>query len=41
LSEDVLLDAVGGKRDTDYWPLPQPPFDAIGRAEHHGRGAGD
>lgn len=41
LSEDVLLDAVGGKRDTAYWPLPQPPLDCIGRPERHGRGADD
>ncbi|WP_225847324.1 hypothetical protein [Streptomyces sp. HPF1205] len=33
LSEDVLLDAVAGKRDTTYWPLPQPPLDCTGRPE--------
>jgi hypothetical protein len=33
MSEDVLLDAIAGKRDTAYWPLPEPPEDRIGRSE--------
>jgi hypothetical protein len=41
LSEDVLLDAVGGKRDTEYWPLPQPPQDRLGRPERGGPGEAD
>ncbi len=31
MSEDVLLEALTGKRDTSYWPLPQPAADRIGR----------
>ncbi|MFD9688441.1 hypothetical protein ACFXPX_32735 [Kitasatospora sp. NPDC059146] len=31
VSEDVLLDALAGKRATAYWPLPQPPADRLGR----------
>ncbi|MDX2828426.1 hypothetical protein PV416_47140, partial [Streptomyces ipomoeae] len=34
LSEDVLLEALEGKRDTAYWPLPVPPPDQQG---HPGR----
>ncbi|WP_063807310.1 hypothetical protein [Streptomyces caeruleatus] len=33
LSEDVLLEALDGKRDTAYWPLPDPPPDQQGRPE--------
>ncbi|MER0445751.1 hypothetical protein ABR738_14470 [Streptomyces sp. Edi4] len=33
LSEDVLLAALEGKRDTAYWPLPVPPPDEQGRPE--------
>ncbi|MFD5615149.1 hypothetical protein [Kitasatospora sp. NPDC127060] len=31
MSEDTLLDAIGGKQDHQYWPLPEPPSDRIGR----------
>ncbi|MEU9246948.1 hypothetical protein [Streptomyces sp. NPDC048385] len=33
LSEDVLLEALDGKRDTAYWPLPVPPPDQQGHPE--------
>ncbi|MDX2819911.1 hypothetical protein PV416_02185 [Streptomyces ipomoeae] len=33
MSEDVLLSALEGKRDTEYWPLPVPPPDQQGRPE--------
>ncbi|WP_151484883.1 hypothetical protein [Streptomyces albicerus] len=33
MSEDVLLAALEGKRDTEYWPLPVPPPDQQGRPE--------
>ncbi|SFD78054.1 hypothetical protein [Streptomyces aidingensis] len=33
MSEDVLLAALDGKRDTSYWPLPVPPADQQGRPE--------
>ncbi|MGV9267466.1 hypothetical protein ACWDRR_22700 [Kitasatospora sp. NPDC003701] len=31
VSEDVLLEALGGKRDTGYWPLPTAADDRAGR----------
>ncbi|GAA1236220.1 hypothetical protein [Streptomyces rhizosphaericus] len=31
MSEDTLLDAIGGKRDRRHWPLPEPAPDRIGR----------
>ncbi|MFF9870175.1 hypothetical protein ACF1G0_33160 [Streptomyces sp. NPDC013953] len=31
MSEDTFLDAIGGKRDRRYWPLPEPAPDRIGR----------
>ena len=33
-SEDVLLAAVDGRRDPEYWPLPVPPKDHL---DHHER----
>lgn len=33
MSEDVLLAALEGKRDTEYWPPPVPPPDQQGRPE--------
>ncbi|MEU5383592.1 hypothetical protein [Kitasatospora cineracea] len=31
VSEDDLLDTLAGKRDPEFWPLPQPPADRPGR----------
>ncbi|SDT83381.1 hypothetical protein SAMN05216371_8204 [Streptomyces sp. TLI_053] len=31
MSEDVLLEALTGKRNTSYWPMPQPAADRLGR----------
>lgn len=36
MSEDTLLSAAGGKRNTDYWPLPDPPLDRLGHPEPQG-----
>jgi hypothetical protein len=33
MSEDVLLAALEGKRDPEYWPLPVPPPDQQGHPE--------
>ncbi|MFC8663091.1 hypothetical protein [Streptomyces sp. NPDC057199] len=33
LSEDVLLAALEGKQDTEFWPLPVPQPDQQGRPE--------
>ncbi|MDX3694891.1 hypothetical protein PV726_32060 [Streptomyces europaeiscabiei] len=30
MSEDTLLDAIGGKRDHHHWPLPEPALDRLG-----------
>lgn len=31
MSEDTLLDAIGGKRNRRHWPLPEPASDRLGR----------
>ncbi|MFI1701497.1 hypothetical protein ACH419_36845 [Streptomyces bobili] len=32
MSEDTLLDAIGGKRDRRHWALPEPALDRLGRS---------